>query len=81
MDHFFEEAAEGHIPLQAAPTDAVVLEELTVFTKKYGLEFAQFPPAPSGPGRCPYSPECVEQEVSEVADRVEESSPFMGEGR
>jgi hypothetical protein len=22
----------------------VVLEELTAFTKKYGLEFAQFPP-------------------------------------
>jgi hypothetical protein len=81
MDHFFEEAAEGRIPLQAAPTDPAVVKELEAFTEKYGCEFAQFPPGPSGPGRCPYSPECVEQEFSEGAGRAEESSPFMGKGR
>ena len=46
MDHFFEEAAEGRMPLQAAPTDPVVLEKLTAFTRKYGYEFAEFPPGP-----------------------------------
>lgn len=46
MDRFFEEAAEGHIPLQAAPTDPAILEKLTAFTKKYGYEFAEFPPGP-----------------------------------
>ena len=46
MDHFFEEAAEGRMPLQAAPTDPVVLEKLEAFTEKYGYEFAEFPPGP-----------------------------------
>jgi hypothetical protein len=46
MDHFFEEAAERHMPLQAAPTDAAILEELEAFTKKYSLRFAEFPPGP-----------------------------------
>jgi quercetin dioxygenase-like cupin family protein len=46
MDHFFEEAAEGRMPLQAAPTDPVVLEKLESFTEKYGYEFAEFPPGP-----------------------------------
>ena len=46
MDHFFEEAAEEQMPLQAEPTDPVVLEKLTAFTKKYGYEFAEFPPGP-----------------------------------
>jgi quercetin dioxygenase-like cupin family protein len=44
MDHFFEEAAEGRIPLQAEPTDPAVLEKLKAFTRKYGYEFAEFPP-------------------------------------
>ncbi len=43
MDHYFEEAAEGHIPLQAAPTDTAILEELEVFTERFGLRFAEFP--------------------------------------
>ena len=43
MDHFFEEAAEGHIPPQAAPTDTAILEELEAFTERYGLRFAEFP--------------------------------------
>ena len=46
MDHFFEEAAEGHMPLQAAPTDTAVLEELEAFTERYGLRFAEFPHGP-----------------------------------
>jgi quercetin dioxygenase-like cupin family protein len=46
MDDFFEEAAEGCMPLQAAPTDPVVLEKLEAFTEKYGYEFAEFPPGP-----------------------------------
>jgi quercetin dioxygenase-like cupin family protein len=46
MDHCFEEAAERHMPLQAAPTDAAILEELEAFTKKYSLRFAEFPPGP-----------------------------------
>ena len=46
MDHFFEEAAEGCMPLQAAPTDSVVLEKLEAFTEKYGYEFAEFLPGP-----------------------------------
>jgi mannose-6-phosphate isomerase-like protein (cupin superfamily) len=44
MDRFFEEAAEGRMPLQAAPTDPEVQEELTAFTEKYGYEFAELPP-------------------------------------
>ncbi len=44
MDRFFEEAAEGRIPLQAALTDPAVLEKLTAFTSKYGYAFAEFPP-------------------------------------
>lgn len=43
MDHFFEEAAEGRIPLQAVPTDPAVQERLASFTEKYGYEFAGFP--------------------------------------
>ncbi len=46
MDHFFEEAAERRIPLQAEPTDPAVLEKLEAFTRKYGYEFAEFPPEP-----------------------------------
>jgi mannose-6-phosphate isomerase-like protein (cupin superfamily) len=46
MDRFFEEAAEGHIPLQAAPTDTEILDELEAFTEKYGLTFAEFPQGP-----------------------------------
>ena len=42
MDRFFEDAAEGRIPLQAAPTDSVILEKLTAFTAKHGFEFAAF---------------------------------------
>jgi quercetin dioxygenase-like cupin family protein len=44
MDRFFEEAAEGRIPLQAEPTDPAVLEKLGAFTREYGYEFAGFPP-------------------------------------
>ncbi len=46
MDHFFEEAAEGGIPLQAEPADPAVLQKLEAFTRKYGYEFAEFPPEP-----------------------------------
>ena len=41
MDRFFEEAAEGRIPLAAVPDDPVVLERLGAFTEKYGYEFAE----------------------------------------
>ena len=41
MDRFFEEAAERRMPLQAVPTDPMVLEELATFTEKYGYEFAE----------------------------------------
>lgn len=44
MDRFFEEAAEGRMPLQAVPDDPAVLERLEAFTEKYGYEFAEFPP-------------------------------------
>lgn len=44
MDRFFEEAAEGRIPLQAEPTDPEVLEKLAAFTERYGYEFAELPP-------------------------------------
>lgn len=43
MEHFFEEAAEGRIPLQAVPTDPDILERRAAFTAKYGYEFADFP--------------------------------------
>jgi mannose-6-phosphate isomerase-like protein (cupin superfamily) len=43
MDHFFEEAAEGRMPLQPTPTDTAILEELEAFTERYGLRFAEFP--------------------------------------
>ena|SRR5215210_5211062 len=43
MEHFFEEAAEGRIPLQAVPTDPETLKRREVFTGKYGYEFAEFP--------------------------------------
>ena len=41
MDRFFEEAAQGRIPLQGSPpTDPEVQKKLTAFTEKYGYEFA-----------------------------------------
>ena len=43
MERFFEEAAEGIMPLQMVPTDPEVKERLRVFTEKYGYEFAEFP--------------------------------------
>jgi uncharacterized RmlC-like cupin family protein len=43
MEHFFEEAAEGRIPLQAVPTDPDILERRAAFTEKYGYEFTEFP--------------------------------------
>ena len=43
MEHFFEEAAEGRIPLQAVPTDPDVLKRRAAFTEKYGYQFAEFP--------------------------------------
>jgi quercetin dioxygenase-like cupin family protein len=46
MDRFFEEAAEGRMPLQMIPTDPAVLEKLAAFTEKYGYEFADFPSGP-----------------------------------
>jgi quercetin dioxygenase-like cupin family protein len=46
MDRFFEEAAEGRVPLAGPPTtDLEVLERLGAFTEKYGYEFAELPPA------------------------------------
>jgi mannose-6-phosphate isomerase-like protein (cupin superfamily) len=39
MEHFFEEAAEGRIPLQAVPTDPHVLERRDAFAARYGYEF------------------------------------------
>jgi len=45
MDRFFEEAAEGRVPLAGPPpTDPEVLERLGAFTEKYGYEFAELPP-------------------------------------
>ena len=44
MDSFFEEAAEGRMPLQAKPADPEVREKLAAFTEKYGYEFAELPP-------------------------------------
>ena len=43
MEHFFEEAAEGRIPLQAVPTDRDVLERRDAFAAQYGYEFADLP--------------------------------------
>ena len=43
MEHFFEEAAEGRIPLQAVPTDSEIKEKVDAFTSKYGYEFAELP--------------------------------------
>jgi quercetin dioxygenase-like cupin family protein len=43
MDRFFEEAAEGRMPLAAVADDPVVLERLGAFTEKYGYEFAELP--------------------------------------
>lgn len=42
-DCFFEDAAEGHIPLQAEPTDPLILEKFSAFTDKHRYEFAAFP--------------------------------------
>jgi len=45
MDRFFEEAAEGRMPLAGPPpTDPDVIGKLEAFTEKYGYEFAEFPP-------------------------------------
>ena len=44
MDGFFEEAAEGRMPLAGVPEDPAVLERLGAFTEKYGYEFAELPP-------------------------------------
>ena len=45
MGGFFEEAAEGRVPLAGPPpTDPEVLERLGAFTEKYGYEFAELPP-------------------------------------
>jgi mannose-6-phosphate isomerase-like protein (cupin superfamily) len=45
MDRFFEEAAEGRVPLAGPPpTDPEVLGRLGAFTEKYGYEFAELPP-------------------------------------
>jgi hypothetical protein len=44
MDSFFEEVAEGCMPLQAAPANLEVREKLAAFTEKYGYEFAELPP-------------------------------------
>ena len=41
MEHFFEEAAQERIPLQAVPTDPDVLEKRDAFARKYGYEFAR----------------------------------------
>jgi quercetin dioxygenase-like cupin family protein len=43
MEHFFEEAAEGRIPLQAVPTDPEVLKRREAFANRYGYEFAELP--------------------------------------
>jgi mannose-6-phosphate isomerase-like protein (cupin superfamily) len=40
MEHFFEEAAEQRILLQAVTTDPDVLERRDAFAAKYGYEFA-----------------------------------------
>ena len=40
MERFFEEAAEGRIPLQMVPTDPDALERRAAFAEKYGYEFA-----------------------------------------
>ena len=42
MERFFEEAAEGRIPLQAVPEDPNVLANRDAFAAKYGYEFADF---------------------------------------
>ena len=44
MDRFFEEAADGRLPLQSAPADLEVREKLAAFTEKNGYEFAELPP-------------------------------------
>jgi quercetin dioxygenase-like cupin family protein len=44
MDRFFEEAAEGRMPLQLVPNDPEVRERLRAFTSQYGYEFAELPP-------------------------------------
>ena len=43
MEHFFEEAAEQRIPLQAVPEDSDVLAKRDAFVEKYGYEFADLP--------------------------------------
>jgi quercetin dioxygenase-like cupin family protein len=44
MERFFEEAAEGRMPLQAEPEDPAVRERLAAFTERYGYEFAELTP-------------------------------------
>jgi mannose-6-phosphate isomerase-like protein (cupin superfamily) len=41
MERFFEEAAEGRIPLQAVPEDPDVLARRDAFARKYGYVFAE----------------------------------------
>jgi uncharacterized RmlC-like cupin family protein len=49
MDRFFEEAAEGRVPLAGPPpNDPEDLERLETFTEKYGYEFAELPPEDEG---------------------------------
>jgi mannose-6-phosphate isomerase-like protein (cupin superfamily) len=43
MEHFFEEAAEERVPLQAVPEDPGMLARRDAFVKKYGYEFAELP--------------------------------------
>jgi mannose-6-phosphate isomerase-like protein (cupin superfamily) len=43
MEHFFEEAAEQRILLQAVTTDPDVLERRDAFAAKYGYEIADLP--------------------------------------
>jgi uncharacterized RmlC-like cupin family protein len=43
MERFFEEAAEGRMPLAAVADDPAVLERVEAFTEKYGSEFAELP--------------------------------------
>ncbi len=44
MDRFFEEAAEGRVPLaEPPPKDPEVLERQEAFTERYGYEFAELP--------------------------------------
>ena len=43
MEHFFEEAAQQRISLQAVPTEPDVLHRRNAFAAKYSCEFAELP--------------------------------------